>query len=185
MLAKRFLTKETKNREDVVKYLIEAGYPEPDEEQILSFLYPSKYPEQHWEAVFKKYDIFDFDRWLYLMDLLGYEISFDTAMTIITALWEEDVEIIECQPINNERIAIFRTIWDNNVQKDVPCTIDIFTHEVKQLHAVIDDTNVKQLIKERIVYDDKEYFVYPESDARLYDRTGTDMKEDILFWYKD
>lgn len=182
MSVKRLLVEDTEKREMIIDYLTQQGY-EPEEQQILNFLNPSRYPKQHWEAVQEQYDIFDFDRWIHLMDLLGYEMSFKTAMTINSALWEEDIETIECQPIHEQRTALFKTIWDNNVERVAVCTVDIFTHEVIDM-SVIDNRGLNTLLKEVIIYNNKEYEVYEESDPKLCNKNISDVTKNQVFWYK-
>lgn len=47
------------------------------------------------ESVENNYDVADFDTWKHLLQLFDTDIPFQLAMDISSALWEEDIEVLE------------------------------------------------------------------------------------------
>ncbi|NLZ54327.1 MAG: hypothetical protein GX892_14500 [Thermoanaerobacteraceae bacterium] len=71
------------------------GHPEDNGEWLLEH----KRPEQAKEAVKKNYNLLDFDEWQALQNLLFKNvegtISFETALKINKALYEEDISPLD------------------------------------------------------------------------------------------
>lgn len=81
-------------REDVEKYLISQGHPNPSKSQIDEFFGPEN-KAMYDEAVRNQYSMYDLDRWFHLKEVLGEPISFHLAMFIDNALWTEEYEAME------------------------------------------------------------------------------------------
>lgn len=81
------------SEEQVVAYLKRWGHPHPEEDGTLDeFMNGDELQWMYDEAVRNDYDFPDMDRWICLVNALGAEISFDAAMAIEGALYEEDLD---------------------------------------------------------------------------------------------
>lgn len=80
---------------DTIKnYLSNAG-TDTGIENICYFYANEEYQSEIDEAISKHYDLADLDRWIHLMKVLNMHIKWDTAMSINSALWEENIEVME------------------------------------------------------------------------------------------
>jgi hypothetical protein len=87
------------NPSKIAKWVMDNGYVETEVGPITESLLSIKRQEQLKEAVENGYDIADFDRWQYLQDFLFTDteitISWKTFCAISSALWEEEIEVME------------------------------------------------------------------------------------------
>ena len=67
---------EVPTREEIITYLNEQGYPEPEKWMIESFVLPENYDRrfQFWKAVHDNIALCDFDRWQHFQNVIGYEL---------------------------------------------------------------------------------------------------------------
>ena len=80
---------------DTIKqYLSDAG-ADTGIENICYFYANEEYQSEIDKAISKHYDLADLDRWIHLMKVLNMHIEWDTAMSIASALWKENIEITE------------------------------------------------------------------------------------------
>lgn len=84
-------------REQVEMYFKNQGRPDADEAWYDEFLNAGERQSIYDEIVENNYDLSDVDRWFHLMKVMGVEMKFETATSINTALWEEDIETMELQ----------------------------------------------------------------------------------------
>lgn len=140
--------------EAVVHYLRVQGYPDPSKCQIEWYLEPCEQHEQRAECVLRNYDLCDTDRWFHLQDVLGMKMSFETALRIDSALWEEDLESLEInvpEDLIDTPAGVFRTwLADSLVppdQREEKENELLFTNEndLQQLARIFD----KYLPKEK------------------------------------
>lgn len=82
-------------REQVEMYFKGQGRPDADEAWYDEFLNAGERQPIFDEIVENDYDLSDVDRWFHLMKVMGVEMKFETAMSINSALWEEDIETME------------------------------------------------------------------------------------------
>jgi len=85
------------SKQQIEDYLKKQGYPEPSPLQIYQFENAGEHQAHFDEAVENNYEIADFDRWIVLMDLLGTEMTFKTAMAFDSDQGNEDIETLELQ----------------------------------------------------------------------------------------
>lgn len=84
-------------REQVEMYFKNQGRPDADESWYDEFLNAGERQPIYDEIVQNDYDLSDVDRWFHLMKVMGVEMKFETAMSINSALWEEDIETMELE----------------------------------------------------------------------------------------
>lgn len=99
----------------IIDYLNKNGYPDPDNDLIMSYVDAKKYQKQNDEAVKNNYPPADLDRWIILMDLLGFEITYDTAMTISGALDSDELnptDVFDLQCGKIEELLYIKAIRD-------------------------------------------------------------------------
>ena len=82
-------------REQVEAYFKSQGRPWADEDLYDEFLNAGELQPLYDEIVQNGYDLPDVDRWFHLMDVMGVDLPFKTAMKIAEALWEADLEALE------------------------------------------------------------------------------------------
>lgn len=82
-------------REQVEAYFKSQGRPWADEDLYDEFLTAGELQPLYDEIVQNGYDLPDVDRWFHLMDVMGVDLPFKTAMKIAEALWEADLEALE------------------------------------------------------------------------------------------
>lgn len=78
----------------IKRYLSQEG-TDTSIENICYFYANEEYQSEIDEAITKHYELADLDRWIHLMKVLDMHIAWDTAMSINSALWEENIEIME------------------------------------------------------------------------------------------
>lgn len=99
--------KTTLIKEQVIDYLIKQGYSDPDEPLVEGLMNAGDEQQFYDEAVKNNYNIYDVDRWLHLMRVLKEEFSFDTAMKINCALWDENIESLEVgYPVEENKLFL-------------------------------------------------------------------------------
>lgn len=80
----------------VVRYLKGQGHPHPEEDGTLDeFMNGGDRQAMYDEAVENNYHLGDVDRWFHLLDVMGIDLNFETAMKIDRALYEADLETME------------------------------------------------------------------------------------------
>ena len=82
-------------REQVEAYFKGQGRPWADEDLYDEFLNAGELQPLYDEIVQNGYDLPDVDRWFHLMDVMGVDLPFKTAMKVAEALWEADLEALE------------------------------------------------------------------------------------------
>ena len=84
-------------REQIVSYLKNQGYPNPDEFMIEDFVLPDNYDRrfQYWQAVAENIDMCDFDRWQYFENVIGTMISWEAYRKIDKVFYENNIEVLE------------------------------------------------------------------------------------------
>ena len=78
----------------IKRYLLQEG-TDTSIENICYFYANEEYQSEIDEAITKHYELADLDRWIHLMKVLDMHIKWDTAMSINSTLWEENVEVLE------------------------------------------------------------------------------------------
>lgn len=78
----------------IKRYLSQEG-TDAGIENICYFYANEEYQSEIDEAITKHYELADLDRWIHLMKVLDMHIKWDTAMSINSTLWEENIEILE------------------------------------------------------------------------------------------
>lgn len=82
-------------RAEVEEYLRKQGRPWADEDYYDEFMNAGDRQHFYNEIVRNNYNMSDVDRWFHLIDVLGVDLSYKTAMQIAGALWEADIETTE------------------------------------------------------------------------------------------
>lgn len=82
-------------REQVEAYFKSQGRPWADESWYDEFLNAGEKQPLYDEIVQNEYGLPDVERWFHLMEVMGVDLSFKTAMKIADALWEADLEALE------------------------------------------------------------------------------------------
>lgn len=110
-------------REQCEQYFKSQGRPWADEDMYDEFMNAGERQPLYDEIVQKGYCLSDVDRWFHLMDVLGVNVKYETAMKIDRALWEEDLEVMELN-LPEERIPegskdknVFRGSFDEVKEK--------------------------------------------------------------------
>ena len=78
----------------IKRYLSQEG-TDTSIENICYFYANEEYQKEIDEAITKKYNVTDLDRWIHLMKILNVHIKWETAKAIDSALWDEDIETLE------------------------------------------------------------------------------------------
>lgn len=113
----------------VAEYLKREGYPGPDSVLVDIFMNAGKRQHQYDECVINQYAMPDFDRWMHLQDVLGIELSYQTAMAIDGALHKENLETMELKTPedhfkNWEREFLQKEETPGKITKNITLTMD-------------------------------------------------------------
>lgn len=107
------------SREEISNYFKIQGYSLDDKlnpipEVVDEFLNPPAHQNQYWEAVVNNYDLCDFDRWIKIQKTLFGDneeyISFECAMEIAHALYEENYEVLDLNDFTEDNLKGYRKL---------------------------------------------------------------------------
>lgn len=93
----------------IIDWLKNNGIPEPSNEELMYFINNEKYQNQIDESIEKNYHPADLDRWIILINLFGFEITYKTAISISNALNDDSInptDVLDLGPSSDKKFYL-------------------------------------------------------------------------------